>query len=301
MTAPDHDGRGSLQAGAHLDRSGALRLTGHPGPVPWWSFTKTAIAICALRLVEDGALCLDEPLEGKRYTLAHLLRHEAGLPDYGALAAYHADVAAGRTPWPVERLLAEAGADRLRYAPGAGWAYSNIGYLEVRRLIERVSGLDLGEALRRFVFAPAGVATARLALIPGDLAGVEMGDARNYDPGWVYHGLVTGTAADAARLLAALTGGRLVTPETFARMRAGRALPEHRSETYPDPAYGLGLMLWATDPLDHPLGHTGGGPGSDIAVYARGSEICVLWAASSSGLDPARTVFRRLMGQDEPP
>lgn len=299
MSTPEHDGS-ELQAGARLDRTGRLHLTGHPGPVPWWSFTKTAIAICALRLVEEGALHLDEPVDGREYTLAQLLRHEAGLPDYGSLTAYHADVAAGRAPWPVERLLAEAGADRLRYEPGNGWDYSNIGYLEVRRLVERASGLDLGAALTRFVFAPAGLATARLALTPGDLDGVAMGDARGYHPGWVYHGLVTGTAADAARLLRGLVEGRLMSPRTFERMRAGRALPEHRSDTYPDPAYGLGLMLWATGPLDHPLGHTGGGPGSNIAVYARGSETCVLWAASSSGLNPVRKVFRRLMVQDEP-
>jgi CubicO group peptidase (beta-lactamase class C family) len=58
----------------------------------------------------------------KQFTPAQLLRHEAGLPDYGALAAYHADVAAGRSPWPIEKLMAAVEVDRLRYEPGHGWA-----------------------------------------------------------------------------------------------------------------------------------------------------------------------------------
>src|SRR3546814_15086788 len=85
---------------ALIDATGALHLEGIAGAVPWWSFTKTVIAIAALRLVERGALALDAPLAGEDYSLAQLLRHEAGLPDYVGLARYHADVAAGAAPWP---------------------------------------------------------------------------------------------------------------------------------------------------------------------------------------------------------
>ena len=43
--------------------------------------------------------------------------------------------------------------------------------------------------------------TARLAAAPADIANVSMGDATDYHPGWVYHGLIVGTAMDAASLL----------------------------------------------------------------------------------------------------
>src|SRR3546814_4115013 len=75
----------------------------------------------------------------------------SGLPEYGGLARYHADVAAGAAPWPVDRLLAETEADRLRYPPGAGWAYSNIGYMKAGALIAQASGLPLGVALQQLV------------------------------------------------------------------------------------------------------------------------------------------------------
>lgn len=274
-----------MDARAQISADGTETTSGHAGPVPWWSFTKTVLAVAVLRL----GLNLHDPLPGKPYTLAQLLKHEAGLPDYGGLPAYHADVAAGVEPWPAERLLAEAETDRLRYPPGEGWAYSNIGYREVGLLVAEASGLPLGEALEALVFAPARVSGPRLALTREDLADVEMGGAPDYHPGWVYHGLVVGTVLDAARLLRAL--GRLVDLET---MMERRALPEHRGDLHPDPAYGLGLMLSATNPLARPLGHTGGGPSSSFAAYTQGGRIVAVWADEASGLDATTEAFAAL-------
>ena len=62
---------------------------------PWWSFTKTVLAIAALRLAEERILALDAPFLGRPYTLRQLLQHRAGVPNYAALAAYHAAVARG--------------------------------------------------------------------------------------------------------------------------------------------------------------------------------------------------------------
>jgi CubicO group peptidase (beta-lactamase class C family) len=276
---------------AVIDETGNVVLSGHRDPVPWWSVTKMVLAIAALRLVENRALSLDEPIAGEDFTLRQLLRHEAGLPDYGVLPQYHADVAAGKTPWPVEQLLSAVEARRLRYEPGTDWAYSNVGYLKVKEMIEAASGLTLGAALQSLVFVPSRLSSARLATQPGDLCNVQMGDADNYHPGWVYHGLVVGTAADAARLLETLMVGRLLRPEMLAEMLKRRALPQYRSATHPDPAHGLGLMLWENDPTDHPIGHSGAGPGSRIAVYARHHRIASVWAASSSPQDPEVEVF----------
>lgn len=280
-----------MEARALITVDGTETLSGHAGPAPWWSFTKTVLAIAAVRLAEAGRLSLHAPLAGRPYTLAQLLKHEAGLPDYGGLAAYHADVAAGVAPWPAERLLAEAEADRLRYPPGEGWAYSNIGYREVGLLIAEAAGLPLGEALRELVFVPAGLSGPRLALTREDLAGVAMGGAPDYHPGWVYHGLVVGTVLDAARLLKALADGHLVRFETLLERRA---LPEHRSVLHPDPAYGLGLMLSAEDPLSRPLGHTGGGPGSSFAAYMQSGQVVAVWADEASGLDATTEAFAAL-------
>lgn len=284
----------AMQSIAQIDAAGEVSLAGERGSVPWWSFTKTVLAIAALRLVEDGMLHLDRPIDGERFNLRQLLRHEAGLADYGLIAQYHGDVAAGRSPWSVEQLLDRVDVRSSRGEPGRAWAYSNVGYLYVGRQIAQAIGLSLADALKTCVFQPAGLETARLARMPVDLAGVNMGDAHSYHPGWVYHGLVTGTALDAARLLSALVGGKLLQARTMAQMCESRALPEHRSALHPDPAYGLGLMLCAHAAKDWPLGHSGAGPGSQIAVYARGGAVCALWAAESSQTDATAETFKIL-------
>jgi len=190
--------------------------------------------------------------------------------------------------------LSAADAERLRYEPGQGWAYSNIGYHKVGHLIEKASGRSLADALAALVFVPAAVATPRLATTPADLDDVSMGDTAGYHPGWVYHGLVVGTAMDAARLLHRLLSGKLIGPQALPRMLERRALPQFRSSIHPDPAYGLGLMMRATDPLAHPIGHSGSGPGSRIAAYSRQCTTCVVWAATASGIDTEAESFRGL-------
>jgi CubicO group peptidase (beta-lactamase class C family) len=283
-----------MRATAIIDATGEITLSGSVDPVPWWSFTKTALAIATLRLAQDFMLDLDETLPGEPFTARQLLRHEAGLPDYGMIARYHADVAAGRRAWPLDRLLAAVEASRLRHPPGTGWAYSNIGYLRIAQLIERVAGLSLGEALSSLVFDQAGLKTARLALKPGDTVDVQMGNVSRYDPGWVYHGLIVGTVADAARLLWALVSGRLLEQRMFGWMIEPRPLPDYRSDSFPDPAYGLGLMLNATDAGAHPLGHSGEGPGSRIAVYAKADKAVAVWSASPCEMDPEAQAYEML-------
>ncbi|MGI4958954.1 MAG: serine hydrolase domain-containing protein [Janthinobacterium lividum] len=274
-----------MQATAIIDADGTVTRSGSTDRIPWWSFTKTALSIATLRLAEEGVLELDEKLPGEPFTTRQLLRHEAGLPDYNAIARYHFDVGAGKRPWPVDRLLAAVDVTRLRYDPGTGWAYSNIGYLRIAQLIERMSGQKLAAALSSLVFEPARLESARLAMDSDDLVDVQMGSASSYHPGWVYHGLIVGTVADAARLLWMLAYGGLLKPATFASMKECQTLPDYQSDIHPDPAYGLGLMLTANNPEAHPLGHGGEGPGSKIAVYAQGCRVAAVWTALPSETD----------------
>jgi CubicO group peptidase (beta-lactamase class C family) len=238
--------------------------------VPWWSVGKTVLAAVALTLVRDGAFGLDDRVNGERYTLRQLLQHRSGLGDYGDLADYHAAVGRGDAAWPADEMLRRAEAGRLRYPPGEGWRYSNIGYLVVRRMIERACALSLEAALKARVLDPLGITEARLAVGCEDLVGVAMGAAASYDPGWVYHGLLVGPLREAALLLDRLLGGALLPPHLLSEMlrahRLGSPLPDR---PWRAPAYGLGLMIDATGP-GGPAGHTGGGPGSVIAVYRTG-------------------------------
>ncbi len=165
-------------------------------------------------------------------------------------------------------MLERTDAARLRYEPGQGWAYSNIGYRTVRELIEETTGEDLNMAIHRLVLHPLHVEDAYLARTPADLAGVAMGSASSYHPGWVYHGLVVGPLRDAALLLDRLMTGALLPRDLLDTMCAahpvGGPIPGRPWKT---PGFGLGLMTGIAFSGRKVMGHTGGGPGSVIAVY----------------------------------
>jgi CubicO group peptidase (beta-lactamase class C family) len=92
----------------------------------------------------------------------------------------------------------------------------------------------------------------------------------NYDPRWVYHGLLVGPLAQAALLLQRLLAGDLLPQPLLSSMldrySVGGPIVDRPWKT---PAYGLGLMIGETTGGELIAGHTGGGPGSAIAIYHR--------------------------------
>ncbi len=243
--------------------------------VPWWSYTKTALASAALVLVAQGRLALDDTLAGHPFSLRHLLQHRSGLPDYGSLDAYHAAVAAGQTPWPLQDMMHRLQTGTLLFPPGHGWQYSNVGYLLVRRLIEQAADQPLGAALQRLVFAPLGLTGVQLAQVPADLDATAWGNARGYHPGWVYHGLLVGPAESAVLLLHRLLAGALLPPALLDAMCAAHPVAGRvPGRPWLSGAYGLGLMIGRTAAPGNFIGHTGGGPGSASAVYRFVPEGC---------------------------
>lgn len=250
-------------------------LNGKPLPaeqsevvVPWWSFTKTVLAAAALSLVRDGLIPLDEQVKEGPFTLRQLLKHQAGIADYSELEAYHAAVAAGQVPWLAAEMMQRLDGTTLRYAPGTAWRYSNVGYMLVARLIERVTGLSLEEALAERVFLPLGLTQVRLAKTRQDLREVYPEALSAYHPGWVYHGLLVGPLSQAAVLLHRLLTGQLLPPALLHAMQdeivLGGPLP---GRPWATPGYGLGLMIGGTHGGHRLVGHTGVGPGGVIAVF----------------------------------
>lgn len=236
--------------------------------VPWWSVGKTVLDAAALALVRDGKLGLDQKISSKAFTLRQLLQHRAGLSNYGPLPEYKAAVARGDEPWPDEEMLARSEVQRLRFPPGEGWDYSNIGYWQVCRLIESASGHNLGDALRALVFEPLGLPNARLAESKADLTGVQMGAAAGYHPRWVYHGMLVGPLKEAALFMDRLLTGDLLPQDLLTEMRTPHPLGGPlEGRPWKTTGYGLGLMIGTFESDVPVMGHTGGGPGSTIAVY----------------------------------
>ena len=115
-------------------------------------------------------------------------------------------------------MLARVASDRLDFEPGHGWCYSNVGYFFVRQTIEEATGQDLDSALRHLVFDALGLDSVRLVTTAADLAETAWENRSQYDPGWVYHGLLAGTPGDAVRFLYHLMSGDVLPPHLLTEM-----------------------------------------------------------------------------------
>lgn len=252
---------------AAVDLHGRLIRDDAPGAMlPWWSFTKTLIAACVLQRAGEGFMDLDAEMPGRPYTLRQLLTHTAGLRDYGPVGPYQQAVSAGDTPWPVAQLLETARAEDLLGAPGTRWNYSNIGYMFLRFALEVSEGAPLGEIIHRRLIAPLGLKTPRLAMTPADFETL-VWDAQGYHPGWVYHGCMIGSAADAAKVLHAILIGDLLTDAQRKQMQL-RSLDEGgiKGRIWRSTGYGLGLMIGEAEDHGLAIGHAGCGPMSGNLV-----------------------------------
>ncbi|MFJ3485010.1 serine hydrolase domain-containing protein [Pseudomonas sp. NPDC090202] len=253
----------------------SFMLNGKPLPsepsrvrVPWWSFTKTVLAATVLTLVRDGRIGLDNEILNQPFTLRQLLRHEAGLADYGELAEYHAAVANDEPAWSADEMMQRLDGLRLRYDPGTGWRYSNIGYLLIGTLIQQMTDLTLEEAVNQRALIPLGLTDVSFAKTRADLRTTASGILPDYDPGWVYHGLLTGPVSQAALFLDRLLAGNLLSEGLLEAMQTARPLGGPMSgRPWITAGYGLGVMKGSVDGGLPLCGHTGCGPGSVIAVY----------------------------------
>lgn len=141
------------------------------------SVSKSFTAAGILHLVELGAIQLGDSAASRSgldipgdITIAHLLRHEAGLPEYmgGALSfeAFLSEHADGREAWSPEEIR--------EFAISAGrssepkFSYSNAHYVVLGAIIEKQSGKPLASALNALVFVPAGLTSPRLVKTDAD-------------------------------------------------------------------------------------------------------------------------------------
>lgn len=228
---------------------------------------KAFTALAVMRLVEDGAIALgdpvrpilgdDLPLIDGEVTVEHLLTHTSGIGDYLA-----EDGDGNETDYvltaPVHTLAeTEAFVPELEgypplFSPGERFKYCNGGYVVLALIAERVSKVPFHDLVDREVCQRAGLTETeflRSDELPADAAlGYLFADGNRTN---VLHLPVRGngdggiytTAADLHRFWRALTAGRIVAPGTVAEMTRPRYdVPEEGLR------YGMGFWLHPTGP-----------------------------------------------------
>ena len=115
-----------------------------------------------LQLVGSGQVALDSPVVrylpawkapgAERITVRHLLSHSSGMPAWRALYKE------ATTPEEAEQQLFATSPDTL---PGVRYVYSDLGFILLGKLVERVSGERLAQYDSSHLFAPLGMTDTR--------------------------------------------------------------------------------------------------------------------------------------------
>ncbi|HET6779155.1 MAG TPA: serine hydrolase domain-containing protein, partial [Gemmatimonadales bacterium] len=233
-------------------------------------FTATVVGM----LAQQGRLSLNERItrwfpEGRgawdSVTVRHLLTHTSGVPDYTDSMI---DL---RKDYTEEQLVRIAAKQRLDFAAGTGWSYSNTGYLLLGVIVHRVTGRFYGDVLQELLFKPLGMGTRVISeadIVPNRAAGYRLVDDQVKNQEWVSPSLNTTadgalylTVNDLAKWAIALKQRRV--PPVSVLDQAWTPVQLADGGMFP---YGYG---WDLEPQRNHrrIGHTGSWQGFKTAIY----------------------------------
>jgi len=130
------------------------------------SITKTMVGLCAMALIDEGRLSLDERLvdhvpevsfdgEGEAIRIRHLLTHTSGIGEVPTPEDVR-DI--WKTLWseePDDDVLGMFPRGiRLEVAPGSKWSYANLGFALLGEIIARIEKEPIASVVQRRVLAP---------------------------------------------------------------------------------------------------------------------------------------------------
>ncbi|MEQ9221333.1 MAG: serine hydrolase domain-containing protein [Cyclobacteriaceae bacterium] len=233
------------------------------------TFTATLIGI----LVDENKLEFDDKISGylpgdlisglhvlngedhtSKLTIAHLLNHSSGLPDYfedepsqGVNMMTMLFTKPDRTWTPEELIVFTKENFTPKFVPGSGFHYTDTEYVLLALIIEKVTGLSYDQALSDYIFKPLAMNSSYINLHSKPLKGdvgmaplyaetAEISGFTSLSADWGGGGLVS-TSEDLYQFMSALIEGELVSDATWTEMN--QYTPESRG-TY----YGYGLRKW---------------------------------------------------------
>ncbi len=250
------------------------------------SMNKMFTAVSILQLVEQHKVSLDDKA-GKwlpdwpnadvrdKVTVRMLLTHSSGLGSYWneefERRKVHIRAVADYFP--------TFASQPLQFPPGARFSYSNAGFIVLGAIVEKVSGEDYFNYVRRHVYAPAGMTDSDCYDPWEDVPNLAVGYTRADPDGkldfsrwhnnlfFITKGGPAGggysTSPDLVRFAAALLGGKLLRPATFATMSGKQIdvpIGPMAVRSLRNAGYGFGMGRSKVRGTLF-IGHSGGAPG----------------------------------------
>jgi CubicO group peptidase (beta-lactamase class C family) len=266
--------------------AGAAGIANQDGQVPMTkdtpiyiaSVTKLYTATAIMKLYEEGALSLDDPMskylpadlitginvyKGKDYsneiTIEQLLAQTSGIADYyeekgkDGKSVFEILVEDPNSYWTVDGAIAKT-RDELQphFAPGTGAFYSDANFLLLGKIIENVAQKPLQTVYEDYIFRPCGCTHTWLVNLsqpqvasgaPADIfyKGTNITKMRLNGADWADGGIIS-TAEDMIIFLKALNEGKIISRDTLQLMHDW-----HKLE-FPI-QYGYGTMYFKLPPL----------------------------------------------------
>jgi D-alanyl-D-alanine carboxypeptidase len=223
-------------------------------PIYTASITKLYTATVIMKLYEDGALSLDDPMskylpadliaginvyKGKDYsneiTIEQLLSQTSGIADYyeekgkDGKSAFEILVEDPNSSWTVDGAIART-RDELQphFAPGTGAFYSDTNFLLLGKIIENVAQKPLQTVYEDYIFRPLGLTHTWLVNLsqpqvasgaPADIfyKGRAITKMRLNGADWADGGIIS-TVEDMLTFLKALNEGKIINRDTLQLM-----------------------------------------------------------------------------------
>ncbi len=231
------------------------------------SVTKTFVAVAILRLWEEGKLRLDDPItkylcedhmellrkgdyDPESITIKHLLNHSSGMADHSHTAAYDVAILRSGYKWTRQRQI-EALVEYSKPVgkPGERFSYSDTGYVLLGEVLEKITGLSMGEAIEQLIdFDRLGMKSTSMEAPDGDFSGRRIHQYYQGEDTYLFHpsldyfgggGLLSNTA-DLSHFMLALFNNEIFNdPATLAQMTASVSYAE-------TPAMDYRMGIWKT-------------------------------------------------------
>lgn len=288
------------------------------------SMNKMFTTIAVAQLVERGKLSYQDkvgdylggdwikPENAERITIHHLLTHTSGLGDFFSRAFFQTSKLLFLSVDDYQTLVKDM---ELQFEPGTRWSYSNAGFVLLGAIIEKVTGEDYFDYVRKNIYQKANMINSdcyeMFKPVPNLAVGYQKRKTEEGREEWqnnlFYHevkGCPAGggfsTVEDLLNFDIALRSGALVSQKTWESLITERAGPPEGPKKW-----GYGFILENHENLGRIVGHGGGffGISSVLDMYLDTGHTVAVMSNYGDGVDvisgEVRKVIRSLVKESQ--
>lgn len=274
------------------------------------SMNKMFTSIAIMQLVEKGRLSLDDTIDKyldeswlpkevtSRITVRHLLSHSSGLGSYFNDVYIKSSRLLFKKLDDYKILIKD---DRPAFESGTKFQYSNTGMFLLGVIIEKVTGENYFDYIRKTIYEPAGMTNSDCYEIDYPVENLAIGYSPDFTSPYhwqnnIYKHVVKGgpagggfsTVKDLHKYALALIGGKYLSKKSMEEMWTDRLQAN----------YGYGFSV-TDSPAGKIVGHSGGfdGINSNLDIYLDSGFIVAVMSNYDNGASPLVRKTRELIAR----